>query len=63
MEDERADFDDTLWLGTPATCELLGLTAREVYRLIDTGKLPAYKFGRVIRLRRTDVESFGRPTA
>ena len=32
--------------------------ARTLYRMIDSGELPAYRFGRVIRLRRHEVEEF-----
>ena len=38
--------------------EALGLRTRTLYRLIDEGQLPAYRFGRVIRLRRNEVEAF-----
>lgn len=37
---------------------MLGITPRTLYRFIDEGQLPAYKFGRVIRLRRSELESF-----
>ena len=48
------------WLGTREACEQLNITPRTLYRLIDEGQLPAYKMGRVIRLKSTDVEDFGR---
>ncbi|MGH8902810.1 MAG: helix-turn-helix domain-containing protein [Egibacteraceae bacterium] len=46
------------WLGTAEAARHLGLTPRTLYRLIDEGQIPAYKFGRVIRLKLDDVESF-----
>jgi excisionase family DNA binding protein len=46
------------WMGTVEASEHLGITLRTLYRLIDTGQVPAYKFGRVIRLRRDEVEAF-----
>lgn len=46
------------WLSTKAAAERLGVTPRTLYRLIDAGELPAYKFGRVIRLRALEVEAF-----
>jgi excisionase family DNA binding protein len=46
------------WMSTPAVAEYLGVNPRTVYRLIDEGELPAYKFGRVIRLQETDVVAF-----
>jgi excisionase family DNA binding protein len=47
------------WLGTRDTATRLGVTLRTLYRFIDTGQLPAYKMGRVIRLRAEDVTRFG----
>jgi excisionase family DNA binding protein len=46
------------WLSTPAAAERLGITPRTLYRFIDEGQLPAYKFGRVIRLKQTDVDIY-----
>jgi excisionase family DNA binding protein len=48
------------WLSTTETCERLGVTSRTLYRLIDEGKIPAFKMGRVIRLKEPDVISFVR---
>ena len=50
--------DDTRWLSTRAAADHLGITTRTLYRLIDSGQLPAYKFGRVIRLKESEVEAF-----
>lgn len=58
MDDEFDD--DGEWVGTTAACAMLALTARELYREINEGRLPAYRFGRVIRMRRRDVENFGK---
>ncbi len=46
------------WLGTKEAARLLGVVPRTLYRLIDDGDLPAYKIGRVIRLRRSDIAAF-----
>lgn len=46
------------WVSTNAAADHLGITSRTLYRLIDEGKLPAYKFGRVIRLKRAEVDAF-----
>ena len=46
------------WLSTGDTARLLGVTERTVYRLIDSGRLPAYRVGRVIRFRRLEVDAF-----
>ena len=50
--------DDVIWLSTPAASDRLGITPRTLYRFIDEGQIPAYKFGRVIRLKRDDVDDF-----
>ena len=44
------------WLTPAAAARRLGLPTRDLYRLIDAGELPAYKFGRTVRLRTADVE-------
>ena len=36
----------------------LGITNRTLYRFIDEGLLPAYRFGRVIRLQQKEVDAF-----
>jgi len=46
------------WLSTKEAAERLGVTLRSLYRFIDEGGLAAYKFGRVIRLKESDVDSF-----
>lgn len=46
------------WMGTKEAAAYLGVTLRTLYRFIDSGDLPAYKFGRVIRLRRDEVDTF-----
>lgn len=46
------------WMSTKDASERLGVTLRSLYRFIDGGELAAYKFGRVIRLKETDVDGF-----
>jgi excisionase family DNA binding protein len=48
----------TEWLSSGDAAELLGIGTRTLYRFIDEGRLPAYRFGRVIRLQRHEVELF-----
>lgn len=50
--------EEITWLSTREAARRLGITTRTLYRLIDGGQIPAYKFGRVIRLQETEVESF-----
>lgn len=55
MATEDSDIE---WLSTKEAARRLGLTTRTVYRLIDEGQIPAYKFGRVIRLQANEVDRF-----
>src|SRR5437588_10501160 len=56
------DFDmssvEIQWMSTGEAARRLGVTVRTLYRLIDEGELPAYKFGRVIRLQQNEVDDF-----
>ena len=36
----------------------LGVAPRHLYALIDRGELPAFRFGRDIRLRPLDVDAY-----
>lgn len=49
---------DITWLNTAETARRLGVTPRTLYRFIDEGQLPAYRFGRVIRLKEDEVAEF-----
>lgn len=46
------------WLSSKDAASRLGITVRTLYRLIDAGDLPAYRFGRVIRLQGAEVDAF-----
>lgn len=46
------------WLSTADAAKALGITARTLYRFIDQGELPGYRFGRVIRVKQADVDAF-----
>ena len=50
--------ESTVWLSTREAAGELGITTRTLYRLIDSGQVPAYKFGRVIRLKADEVDAF-----
>lgn len=52
------DDTETRWINTRQAAALLGVPSRELYRLIDRGELPAYKFGRDLRLRPDEVEAY-----
>ena len=46
------------WLSTADAARYLGITPRTLYRFIDEGQIAGYHFGRVIRLKQTDVDLF-----
>ncbi|HWC09974.1 MAG TPA: helix-turn-helix domain-containing protein [Acidimicrobiales bacterium] len=50
--------DDIRWMSTGEAARRLGVTVRTLYRLIDEAELPAYKFGRVIRLQEGEIDAF-----
>ena len=45
-------------MSTQEAARRLGVTARTLYRFVDEGSLPAYKMGRVLRLKAADVDDF-----
>jgi excisionase family DNA binding protein len=57
MDDEvlPGDFG---WMNTKSAAAYLGMNPRTLYRIIDEGDLPAYKFGRVIRLQRRHLDDY-----
>ncbi len=62
MDDQRPStapaVQTVAWMSTGEAADILGLRTRTLYRLIDEGQLPAYRFGRVIRLKRHEVDAF-----
>lgn len=53
-------MDSFEWLKPIDAARRLAISTKELYRLIDEGALPAYRFGRVIRLLASDVEEYRR---
>ena len=49
---------DIEWVNTEEAAKRLGITTRTLYRFMDQGRLPSYRFGRVFRLKLTDIELF-----
>jgi excisionase family DNA binding protein len=47
-----------VWMSTQEAAKRLGVTTRTLYRFVDEGTLPAYKMGRVFRLKQSDVDEF-----
>lgn len=52
------DDNEIRWLSTADAAKRVGITPRTLYRFIDNGDLPAYRFGRVIRLKEAEVDQF-----
>ena len=50
--------DEIVWMSTQEAARRLGITTRTLYRFVDEGSLPAYKMGRVFRLKQSDVDAF-----
>ena len=48
------------WMSSIEAAERLGVTTATLYRFIDEGRLPAYRMGRVIRLKESELEDFER---
>jgi excisionase family DNA binding protein len=46
------------WLSTAEAAKRLGITPRTLYRFMNEGQLAGFRFGRVIRLKATDVDAF-----
>jgi excisionase family DNA binding protein len=46
------------WMSTGDAADYLGVGLRTLYKFIDDGRVPAYKMGRVIRLKRHEVDAF-----
>ena len=46
------------WMSTDDAAEYIGVAPRTLYRFIDEGSVTAYRFGRVIRLKASDVDTY-----
>jgi excisionase family DNA binding protein len=47
-----------VWMNTKEAAGRLGVTTRTLYQFINRGELTAYRFGRVIRLKDSEVDEF-----
>ena len=50
--------EELRWMSTRQAAAYLGITSRTVYKLIDTDQLRAHRFGRVIRIRGRDLDTY-----
>ena len=48
------------WMSSNEAAQRLGVTTATLYRFIDEGRLPAYRMGRGIRLKESELEDFER---
>ena len=46
------------WISPARAAELLGITLRELYALVDAGELPAYRIAGEIKLLAHDVDQW-----
>ncbi|MGK2947087.1 MAG: helix-turn-helix domain-containing protein [Acidimicrobiales bacterium] len=53
-----ASSADIEWLSTQEASRRLGITTRTLYRFVDQGELAAYRMGRVIRVKASDIDAF-----
>lgn len=51
-------MDEIVWLSTQQAARHIGVTPRTLYRMLDEGQLPGYRFGRVIRIKVSDLDVF-----
>jgi len=58
MAGRVAKAEPVTWLSTKEASARLSITLRSLYRFIDEGDLVAYRFGRVIRIKETDLDRF-----
>ncbi len=52
------DTSPPAWYSTDEAAEDLGISQRTVYNLINTGQLTGRRIGRVIRIRREDLDDY-----
>jgi putative molybdopterin biosynthesis protein len=48
----------TTWLTVKEMAQMLRVSDQTIYRLIDNHELPAYRFGRQMRLKAQDVAAY-----
>ena len=56
--DSSVSKSQVQWMSSNEAAQRLGVTTATLYRFIDEGRLPAYRMGRVIRLKESEVEDF-----
>jgi excisionase family DNA binding protein len=46
------------WLSTKAAAAQLAISPRTLYRLMDEGQVVVYRFGRVFRIKQSDLDAY-----
>ena len=46
------------WISSAKAAEHIGVALTTLYRLVDDGKIPAYRPGRSLRFRVSDLDAF-----
>jgi excisionase family DNA binding protein len=54
-------MDDNEWLTIKEAAKHLKLSVAGIRKYIRLGKLPHYRQGRVVRLKKSDIDNFLRP--
>lgn len=58
-EDEDAEKNQTFERLTPRDVQIeLGIGPNTFYRLVNSGQLPAYRIGKLWRVKRSELESW-----
>ena len=58
LRQRQGASQETDWLGAPSAAACLGIQVHTLYRLVDEGGLPSYRIGRVLRIRRSDLDEW-----
>ena len=57
----KPSTQDREWLTVDEMAQIVGVSAKTIRREISRGNLPAYRLGRLIRLRATDLALLAKP--
>lgn len=49
---------DKKWLNVDDIADALGINKMTVYRLLEAGTIPSYRFGRLYRIRPEDLDAY-----
>lgn len=58
LEEWDGDTETQAWLSPQQTAEIAGVSTRTIRSWISRGVLPATKHGRIVRIRRADLDAY-----